>query len=84
MINIDEIRSVAAQVKLSNLVVEKDYALGWLLFGIHRHPIAGKDWIFKGGTCLKKCYLETHRFSEDCVPRKHGGYVNVNLNNQGA
>ncbi len=28
MINIDEIRSVDAQVKLSNLVVEKDYALG--------------------------------------------------------
>lgn len=20
---------------------------------------------FKGGTCLKKCYLETYRFSED-------------------
>ena len=21
--------------------------------------------MFKGGTCLKKCYIETHRFSED-------------------
>ena len=22
-------------------------------------------WIFKGGTCLKKCYFDTYRFSED-------------------
>lgn len=65
MITIDEIREVAAKVSLTNLVVEKDYALGWLLWGIHQHPIAGKDWIFKGGTCLKKCYFETYRFSED-------------------
>ncbi|MES2615116.1 MAG: nucleotidyl transferase AbiEii/AbiGii toxin family protein [Bdellovibrionota bacterium] len=65
MITIDEIRTVAAQVGLSNNVVEKDYVLGWLLWGIYHHPIAGKDWVFKGGTCLKKCYLETHRFSED-------------------
>lgn len=24
-----------------------------------------KSWVFKGGTCLKKCYFETYRFSED-------------------
>jgi predicted nucleotidyltransferase component of viral defense system len=23
------------------------------------------QWLFKGGTCLKKCYFETYRFSED-------------------
>jgi len=23
------------------------------------------SWAFKGGTCLKKCYFETYRFSED-------------------
>lgn len=65
MIDIEEIRSVAAKVQLANTVVEKDYALGWLLWGINQHPIACKDWIFKGGTCLKKCYFETYRFSED-------------------
>lgn len=65
MIKIDEIRSVAAQVGLSNLVVEKDYALGWLLWGINSHPITSKSFVFKGGTCLKKCYFETYRFSED-------------------
>ncbi|MEK7354936.1 MAG: nucleotidyl transferase AbiEii/AbiGii toxin family protein, partial [Bdellovibrionota bacterium] len=49
---------------LANTVVEKDYALGWLLWGINQHP-RSKEWIFKGGTCLKKCYFETYRFSED-------------------
>ena len=24
-----------------------------------------ESWVFKGGTCLKKCYFETYRFSED-------------------
>ena len=46
-------------------VVEKDYVLGWLLWGIAAHPELGKSWAFKGGTCLKKCYIETYRFSED-------------------
>ena len=31
MIAIDEIREIAAKVQLTNLIVEKDYALGWLL-----------------------------------------------------
>ena len=65
MITIDEIREVAAKVLLSNIVVEKDYALGWLLWGINQNPVAKNDWVFKGGTCLKKCYFETYRFSED-------------------
>ena len=46
-------------------VVEKDYAIGWLLWGIGSNPILSASWAFKGGTCLKKCYLETYRFSED-------------------
>lgn len=46
-------------------VVEKDYVLGWLLWGIGSDPDLSRYWAFKGGTCLKKCYLETYRFSED-------------------
>lgn len=65
MITINEIRSVATKMSLANTVIEKDYALGWLLWGINNHPISSKDWVFKGGTCLKKCYLETYRYSED-------------------
>lgn len=46
-------------------VIEKDYVLGWVLAAIAAHPTAGTSWVFKGGTCLKKCYFETYRFSED-------------------
>ena len=44
--------------------VEKDYVLGWLLTAISNHK-GFSQWVFKGGTCLKKCYFETYRFSED-------------------
>ena len=46
-------------------VVEKDYVLGWVLWGIGTDPLLHRTWVFKGGTCLKKCYIETYRFSED-------------------
>jgi predicted nucleotidyltransferase component of viral defense system len=50
---------------LTEEVVEKDYVLGWLLWGIGSHRTLRDHWIFKGGTCLKKCFVETYRFSED-------------------
>jgi predicted nucleotidyltransferase component of viral defense system len=46
-------------------VIEKDYVLGWLLAGIANNPDLNRTWVFKGGTCLRKCYYETYRFSED-------------------
>lgn len=46
-------------------VVEKDYVLGWVLWGIGADPLLHRTWVFKGGTCLKKCHIETYRFSED-------------------
>jgi predicted nucleotidyltransferase component of viral defense system len=55
----------AAEWGLTEEVVEKDYVLGWLLWGIGAHPRLSAHWIFKGGTCLKKCFVETYRFSED-------------------
>lgn len=55
-------------------VVEKDYVLGWVLWGIGSDPRLGAAWAFKGGTCLKKCYIETYRFSEDLdFTVVHGG-----------
>ena len=44
--------------------VEKDYVLGWLLYGIPQQSRL-REWVFKGGKCLKKCFFETYRFSED-------------------
>ncbi len=46
-------------------VVEKEYVLGWVLWGMGADPLLHRTWMFKGGTCLKKCHIETYRFSED-------------------
>jgi predicted nucleotidyltransferase component of viral defense system len=56
-------RSAEWQLRLG--VVEKDYVLGWLLAALAEHPETSQQWVFKGGTCLKKCFFETYRFSED-------------------
>jgi predicted nucleotidyltransferase component of viral defense system len=60
-----EIIELATQANLQAHVIEKDYVLGWLLAGISQHAALRDSWVFKGGTCLKKCYFETYRFSED-------------------
>jgi predicted nucleotidyltransferase component of viral defense system len=65
MIDKREILEAASTFQLLPNVVEKDYVLGWLLGGINAHPEISGNWVFKGGTCLKKCYFETYRFSED-------------------
>jgi predicted nucleotidyltransferase component of viral defense system len=65
MIPQSEILAESARWGIQQQVVEKDYALGWLLAGIAQHPDLKDSWIFKGGTCLRKCYYETFRFSED-------------------
>lgn len=46
-------------------VVEKDYVLGWILWGIGTEATLETTWALKGGTGLKKCFVETYRFSED-------------------
>ena len=65
MINRREIIDTASAQSLLPQVVEKDYVLGWILAGIYQHEALSENWIFKGGTCLKKCFFETYRFSED-------------------
>jgi predicted nucleotidyltransferase component of viral defense system len=65
VIDLQEIRDFSREFGLALNVIEKDYMLGWLLAGIAQHAELNASWAFKGGTCLKKCYFETYRFSED-------------------
>lgn len=65
MIKKHKILGLAKEMGLSPSIIEKDYVIGWVLAGINQHPAISKDWVFKGGTCLKKCYFETYRWSED-------------------
>jgi predicted nucleotidyltransferase component of viral defense system len=65
MITKQEIMQFAKSQGLSANTIEKDYILNWILFGINNASELKDTWIFKGGTCLKKCYFEEYRFSED-------------------
>jgi len=64
MIRKQDILDRAAEWQLRPDIVEKDYVLGWLLAGIALSELRAR-WVFKGGTCIKKCFFETYRFSED-------------------
>ena len=57
MIFKEEIQMMATKKRLGIDIVEKDYILSWVLAGIHHHAATKNSWIFKGGTCLKKCDL---------------------------
>src|SRR3989344_2180520 len=65
MIPLAELQESAGEWGLPLTTVGRDYALGWVLWGIGSQPEIMDRWIFKGGTCLKKCFVETWRFSED-------------------
>jgi len=65
MIATQEIRNLVTEWGLRDDVIEKDYVIGWVLWGIGTDPDLSTHWAFKGGTSLKKCYIETWRFSED-------------------
>lgn len=65
MISHEDLRSLASEWGIADHIAEKNYVIGWVLWGIGQDKDIGQKWIFKGGTCLKKCYLETYRFSED-------------------
>ncbi len=65
MIVKQEILERAKNSKVSPHTIEKDYVLGWLLRGIAQNQDLFNNWVFKGGTCLKKCYFDSYRMSED-------------------
>ena len=65
MINKFEISRKAKELGLQASTIEKDYILGWILIGIQNHSATKDSWVFKGGTCLKKCFFNRYRFSED-------------------
>lgn len=65
MINKFELARKSKEYGLQSSTIEKDYVLGWILIGIQNHPQTRDSWVFKGGTCLKKCFFNKYRFSED-------------------
>lgn len=65
MISEAEVRRFAAAAKVDPMVIDLDYSLGWFLLGMRKTSASFGGLIFKGGTCLRKCYFPEYRFSED-------------------
>ena len=75
MISHQELRKKAVDLKVGVDMVEKDYVLGWMLYGIASSSISDK-LVFKGGTALSKVYFPGQwRLSEDLdfTPAAHTG-----------
>ena len=65
MIRQKEIATIAEQQGVAKTTIDKDWALGHFVDAIFSLPECRDQLVFKGGTCLKKCYFPNYRFSED-------------------
>jgi len=64
MISEAELRRRAGEWSVDPMIVDLDYVLGCFLSQWYQNVIAAR-LLFKGGTCLRKCYFSDYRFSED-------------------
>ena len=65
MISLPELRKISRERKLALELIEKDYTIGWILFGISSSSLSD-ELVFKGGTALSKVYFPLGwRLSED-------------------
>ena len=60
MISAREIRSRARELGVPETTIERDYAQNWLL-----GHLASMNMALKGGTGIRKVYIENYRFSDD-------------------
>lgn len=60
MISEATIKSLARRQGVDPAVVDRDHALGVVLWAMSTQG-ALRDWVFKGGTCLRKCDGNTQR-----------------------
>ncbi len=50
--------------RIPEAIIERDYVLAWFLTCMAEHPLRDR-LAFKGGTALRRCWIEGYRFSED-------------------
>ena len=60
----DVILATAQDLKISDVFIEKDYWVTFILYRISQHPEMQRI-VFKGGTSLSKAFALIERFSED-------------------
>lgn len=64
MIPITEINDVVSKFEVPAETIEKDYIISWILHCLSKSKLR-EDFIFYGGTAIKRIYFDNHRFSED-------------------
>lgn len=64
MIPLSEINAFSEKWGVPAETIEKDYVISWILHGLSKNLLK-QDFIFYGGTAIKRVYFEEHRFSED-------------------
>lgn len=60
-----EIEVKAEEQNIPKSTIDKDWVLSHCIDAIFSIPACKENLIFKGGTCLRKCYFPNYRFSED-------------------
>ncbi|MCG8322313.1 MAG: nucleotidyl transferase AbiEii/AbiGii toxin family protein [Cytophagales bacterium] len=58
-----EIEKLAEAKGVAKTTIDKDWVLGHFVDAIFSVQECQDNLIFKGGTCLKKCYFPDYRFS---------------------
>jgi len=64
MIPLAEINQAAEKYHVPAETIEKDYVICWILNCLSASKLKD-DFVFYGGTAIKRMYFEDHRFSED-------------------
>ena len=65
MIKQKEIVEIADRKQVPKLTIDKDWVLGHFLNAMFSFADVRGNFVFKGGTCLHKCFIKDYRFSED-------------------
>jgi len=65
MIKQKEIVEIAARKQVPKMTIDKDWVLGHFLNAMFSFANVRDNFVFKGGTCLHKCFIKDYRFSED-------------------
>ena len=56
MIIHQEIKNLITKFGIRESIIEKDYVIGWVLWGIGSDPELSAHWAFKGGLFKKMLY----------------------------
>ena len=65
MLSKAELQRLANRQKVALGILEKDYVLTEVLKALSQVPRLNEDFVFKGGTALRKVYFSNWRYSED-------------------